>query len=103
MLANQATSWQRKWGRIEARPDTELDRPGADPTDAVDRRDGLIRAVAQLPDRQRSAVVLRYFEDLGDDEIAQILGCRAVTVRGYLHRALKTLRVDAVPVFAPRS
>lgn len=101
MVVNEATSWRRKWGRIEARPDRELDRAARDGTAVTDARDELIRAVAELPARQRAAVVLRYFEDLDDAEIAGVLGCRAVTVRGYLHRALKTLRVDILTDVQP--
>jgi RNA polymerase sigma-70 factor (sigma-E family) len=105
MLANETLSWRRKWGRIEARPDADLDRPIDDPTDAFDRRDSLLAALARLPARQRLAVVLRYFEDIDDPEIAEIMGCRPGTVRGYLFRALKTLRVDATSALAttPRS
>lgn len=96
MVVNETTSWRRKWGRVEARPDHDLDRVERDATVVTDARDALVRAVADLPARQRAAVVLRYFEDLDDAEIAGVLDCRAATVRGYLHRALKTLRVDLV-------
>jgi RNA polymerase sigma-70 factor (sigma-E family) len=94
MLANRVVSWRRKWGRIEPRPDADLDQAHPDPTDAFARRDSLWRAVTALPPRQRAVVVLRYFEDLTDAEIAEIFDCQTATVRGYLHRALKTLRVE---------
>ena len=38
--------------------------------------------------------MLRYFEDMTDTEIGDVLGCRPVTVRGYLHRGLRALRID---------
>ena len=44
--------------------------------------------------QQRVVLVLRYYEDLSDDEIADVLGCRQSTVRGYVSRALATLRID---------
>ena len=94
MVVNETTSWHRKWGRVEARPDHDLDRAQRDGTGTTDARDEILRAVAVLPPRQRAALVLRYYEGLDDAEIAGVLGCRTVTVRGYLHRALKTLRVD---------
>jgi RNA polymerase sigma factor (sigma-70 family) len=50
---------------------------------------GLLRT---LPDRQRAALVMRYFHDLPDDEIASALGCRAGTVRSLISRGLGTLR-----------
>jgi len=94
MLTNEVTSWRRKWGRVEARPDPELDRAMHDPTGVVDRRDTILRELSRLPARQRAALVLRYFEDLSDEQIAGVLGCRTTTVRIYIHRAMKTLRVD---------
>lgn len=50
------------------------------------------RAVAALPRRQRVVLVLRYFEDLTDDEIARRLGVTRVTVRTQAARALGKLR-----------
>jgi RNA polymerase sigma-70 factor (sigma-E family) len=54
--------------------------------------DDLRAALARLPDRQRAAVVLRYYEDLPDAEIATLLGCRVPAVKSLLHRALQELR-----------
>jgi RNA polymerase sigma-70 factor (sigma-E family) len=49
-------------------------------------------ALQRLPERQRVAVSLRYYLDLPDDEIAELLGCRPGTVRSLVHRALATLK-----------
>jgi RNA polymerase sigma factor (sigma-70 family) len=49
-------------------------------------------AVCLLPFRQRAVLALRYYEDLAEAEIAQILGCRIGTVKSTHHRALATLR-----------
>ncbi len=49
-------------------------------------------ALAKLPSRQRAAVVLRYYGDLPDIDIAQALRCRPSTVRSLIHRALADLR-----------
>ncbi|WP_407935550.1 SigE family RNA polymerase sigma factor [Jatrophihabitans cynanchi] len=95
MLSNEIISWHRKWGRVESRPALELDRAIPDPAGAVDRREALLREVARLPVQQRSAIALRYFEDLSDEQIGVVLGCRPATVRAHLHRALKTLRVES--------
>ena len=94
MLTHEVVSWHRKWGRIAARPDAELDRPTLDPTGAVDRREAILRELGGLPVRQRAAIVLRYFEDLTDQQMGQVLGCRAGTVRIHIHRAMKRLRVE---------
>ncbi len=55
-------------------------------------RDAAWRLVSQLPAKQRAAVVLRYYEDLDDASIADILNCSTVTVRSQVMRALATLR-----------
>jgi len=54
--------------------------------------DELEDALAKLPARQRAAVVLRYYGDLPDAEIARALRCRPGTVRSLIHRALADLR-----------
>ena len=67
-------------------------RAVSDPAQLVADRHTLMGMLAQLPDRQRAAVVLRYFHDLSDAQIAVILGCREVTVRSLVSRALAELR-----------
>ena len=54
--------------------------------------DELEDALAKLPTRQRAAVVLRYYGDLPDADIARALRCRPGTVRSLIHRALAELR-----------
>ena len=54
-------------------------------------------ALAQLPSRQRAAVVLRYYGDLPDADIAAALRCRPGTVRSLIHRALADLRRTIEP------
>ncbi len=51
-------------------------------------------ALEQLTERERVVIVLRYFVDLPDAEIAAALGCRRATVRSLVHRALRTLRKE---------
>jgi len=65
-------------------------RPAGEPAD----HDGLWQRLKSLPRQQRAVLVLRYYEGLGDDEIAEVLGCRSGTVRGYHSRALATLRIE---------
>lgn len=92
VLVNQHVShWRRRRGREVSRhevPDVVL----PDPTGSVATQD-LVRAVIRrLPPRQRAAVVLRYYEDLPDADIAAVLGCSAATVRSQIHRALASIR-----------
>jgi RNA polymerase sigma-70 factor (sigma-E family) len=56
----------------------------------------VLDALSELPYRQRAALVLRFYEDRPDSEIAQALGCRPATVRSLVHRGLATLR-KAIP------
>jgi RNA polymerase sigma factor (sigma-70 family) len=60
------------------------------PTELVELRSALDR----LPARGRAAIVLRYFVDLPDAEIAELLGCRTTTVRSIVHRSLVILRKE---------
>jgi RNA polymerase sigma-70 factor (sigma-E family) len=68
--------------------------------DAVTDRQLLIQLMRELPARQQAALVLRYFEDLGDVEIAEALGCRPATVRSLISRGLTAMR-DRQPPAKP--
>jgi len=56
--------------------------------------DQMWRLLGGLPRQQRAVLVLRYYEGLTDDEIAETLRCRAGTVRAYASRALAALRIE---------
>jgi RNA polymerase sigma-70 factor (sigma-E family) len=64
-------------------PDTATSGPPGDP---------LADAIARLPERQRAVIVLRYFEDMSEAEIAEAIGCRRGTVKSLASRALAELR-----------
>ncbi|WP_256355718.1 SigE family RNA polymerase sigma factor [Streptomyces sp. PKU-EA00015] len=68
----------------------------ADRTAQVEHRSALVDALARLPLRQRSAVVLRYFEDMTPAQIAAAWGTRESTVRSQITRGLAGLRDDGV-------
>jgi len=94
MVVNECTSWRRKWGRLQAAPDRQLDRPTADHGSQHADRDELLAELRKLAPKHRAALVLRYYEGLSDAEIADVLRCQPVTGRGYVHRGLKALRIE---------
>jgi RNA polymerase sigma-70 factor (sigma-E family) len=57
-------------------------------------REAVRRALGTLPERQRIAVVLRFYEDLSYEQIAEHLRCRPGTVGSLLYRAMQTLREE---------
>jgi RNA polymerase sigma factor (sigma-70 family) len=87
-LVNAAQSFHRSRGRETAR----LQRVGVGVTEAVDPEAAdLLDAVDRLPYRQKAVVVLRYYLDLSEAEIAAAIGCRPGTVKSLASRALARL------------
>jgi RNA polymerase sigma-70 factor (sigma-E family) len=73
---------------------TEYQPPSGSAEAAVlsrEEREEVMRAVRQLPDRQREALVLRFYLELPEPEIARVMGIRPGTVRSATYRALKAL------------
>ena len=67
--------------------------PGADlEVDVRARRDVVLKALAELPDRQREVLVLRYYRDLSEAQIAQALGISAGSVKTHASRGAAALR-----------
>lgn len=69
---------------------------GASPERSVEDRVVLLRALVEVPPRQRAALVLRFWEDLSIDETATALGCSAGTVKSQVSRGLAAMR-ELVP------
>jgi len=77
------------------------DQAYADPgLDRAEGDGGLWRALAGLPPRQRAVLVLRYYEQHTDEEIAALLGISRGTVRSQAARALDKLRAGWAPAHA---
>jgi len=74
--------------RRERAPATEGSPEPAGP----EERDELIAALSKLPRGQRACLVLRFYEDLSEQETAQILGCSVGTVKSQTARGLERLR-----------
>jgi RNA polymerase sigma-70 factor (sigma-E family) len=84
---------RRAWWRAE-QPTAEPQTVGATPSPerAIVSRDELWNAVMILPRRQRAVIVLRYYEDLSEEQIADVLGCSRGTVKSQASAALANLR-----------
>ncbi|WP_323793091.1 SigE family RNA polymerase sigma factor [Nocardioides sp.] len=96
VLVNTFTdSRRRRW--TSERPTGEVLEPvarGRDATDEVDARDAIDRALAKLADDQRTAVVLRYYLNQTEAQMAQTLRVAPGTVKSRLSRALKAMAID---------
>lgn len=90
-VINAAHSWRRR-----QRPSTVLDdslaAPGTDP----DARVVLLKALRSIPTQQREVLVLRYFEQLSESEIADQLGIAPGTVKSRAARGLSALKASSL-------
>ena len=97
VMTNLSLRWgARQWHRerpTESLPETAL------PHDAVAHSDDaevMRRLLRELPAPQRAVLVLRYFEDLSEADIAATLGCSVGTVKSRASRALASLRTSGL-------
>jgi RNA polymerase sigma-70 factor (sigma-E family) len=94
-MVNTHISWWRR-RRLQEFPTDELpDRAVADHAGDSDLQETLRRAIERLPQRMRTAVVLRYYEDMTEAEVAERLGVSLGTVKSTVSRAVAKLRIDA--------
>jgi RNA polymerase sigma-70 factor (sigma-E family) len=95
VLYREHVSWWRRRRLAEVlapEPPEPARTTAGDFTDDVAQADALHRALLQLSPRQRAVVVLRYFEDRAEGEVAALLGCSVGTVRSQNARGLARLR-----------
>ena len=93
---------RRWWGErpVEHEMLPDLAEAG-DVSAAVAERSRLEAALAQLPPRQRAAVVLRYYQDLPEKQVAEVLGCPVGTARSHASRGVARLRRILSDVIEP--
>jgi RNA polymerase sigma-70 factor (sigma-E family) len=92
MYREQVTRWRRR--RLVEVPAAVLPewRLDARDDDAVEDQVVLQRALQEIGRRQRAVLVLRYFEDLSEQQVADVLGISVGTVKSQAHRGLARLR-----------
>ena len=93
MVNAHISSWRRR--RVDEFPTDEVpDRPAGDSADQYDLQELVARALGRLPRQMRTAVVLRYYDDLTEPEVSQVMGVSVGTVKSTVARALAKLRID---------
>jgi len=66
----------------------------AAPRHSIEERTALAASLRKLPQRQRAAIVLRFYEDLSEAQTADVIGCRPGTVKSLVSRGLESLRKE---------
>jgi RNA polymerase sigma-70 factor (sigma-E family) len=89
----QVSWWRRRRVPESLYGDMPEPRHGADHSGDTVNRVALRRALMRLTPHQRAVVVMRYFEDRTEADIAETLGCRVGTVKSHAARALAALRL----------
>ena len=87
-LVNASLQLLRRRRRVELPPSFDL----AGHDEAVSNRQQMLQALASLPPRQRAVLVLAFYEDRNEAEIAEAMGCSRGTVKSQKARALSALR-----------
>ncbi|GAA0571388.1 SigE family RNA polymerase sigma factor [Kribbella sandramycini] len=93
MVVNEFLSWRRILKNRELPLAEPIERPSEEDIGSRQAlKDATWQLLTRLPRQQRAVLVLRYYEDLSDDEIATVLGVVSGTVRSNAARALASLR-----------
>ena len=91
-MVNTAISWRRR-RRVSEVPLLAHDSfASADEYQRVEQRQQVVAALRKLPPKMRAVLVLRYFEDLSEADVAGTLGCSVGTVKSQASRGLDRLR-----------
>ncbi|WP_181791159.1 SigE family RNA polymerase sigma factor [Streptomyces phytophilus] len=96
LYRQQISRWRLRWRSREQvvaePPEPGRAAAGGDPVHDAELRIVMARALRRLTTRQRTMLVLRYYEDLPEGEVAALLGCSVGTVRSTTRRSLDKLR-----------
>lgn len=96
LYRQQIGRWRLRWRQREVTVAAPPERHGTgDGSGGAELRILMRAALARLTPRQRTVLVLRYFEDLPEADVARLLGCSVGTVRSTTHRSLAKLRTIA--------
>lgn len=95
MVVNQLLSWRRRksWARTTFQSGRAVEPSRASHEDEYLEQQRIWSALADLPARRRAVIVLRYYEDMTEADIAQTLGIRPGTVKSQTSAAMAQLRI----------
>ena len=91
VMVNSHATWRRHRGRETAVARLPEHAITENETRRIENRDAMCRALLTLPPRQRAVIVLRYYEELSEQEIADLMGISPGTVKSQAARALRHL------------
>jgi RNA polymerase sigma-70 factor (sigma-E family) len=91
VMVNSHLSWRRRHGGRETAVANPPEMIAEDEARRIDDRDAICRALLAVPPRQRAVIVLRYYEELSELEIAAVMGISPGTVKSQAARALRHL------------
>ena len=97
LMINAHLSWVRRLTNTERVVETFPDTGSGDLQAAHAESDEMRQALLRLSPRVRTAIVLRYFDDLTEAETAQVMGCSRSTVNNHVTRGLAALRALLTP------
>ncbi|MFR9774884.1 SigE family RNA polymerase sigma factor [Micromonospora sp. MS34] len=102
VMYHQQVSWWRRRRVAERLEPVPAERGGGDHTEDTTLRLSLMAALRRLTPRQRAVVVLRFYEDLTEPQVAEALGCSLGTVKRHGWDAVRRLR-EIVPDLVERT
>ncbi|WP_113698556.1 SigE family RNA polymerase sigma factor [Nonomuraea lactucae] len=92
MVNINISQWRRR--KVEEYPSDELPEVACESDAYGEVHERLERALSRLPERMRAAIVLRYYEDMTEPEVASTLGISVGTVKSTVSRAMAKLRTE---------
>jgi RNA polymerase sigma-70 factor (sigma-E family) len=96
-MVNTAISWRRRRRVTEVPLLAADERQAPDPYDRAESRHQILLALRALPPRTRAILILRYFEDLSETDVARVLGCSIGSVKSQASRGMARLRAHLEP------
>jgi len=93
-IVNMSRSYFRRRKLERAHLEAQAPLAHHDNTSGALDREAIWAALGKLTQRQRAAIVLRFYEDLSESQVADVLQCRPGTVKSLVSRGLETLRND---------